>query len=299
MPIVPRLRRAFGSRLDRPTVDSLSDRLDEVNAEVSALRNDLAKQHAETIDQFAGLRSIVSADYDRVSELRARLLQVRDSDAYRGALAETEPLVSVRIATYNRSALLMERALPSVFDQTYRNLEVVVVGDGCTDDTADCIGRLNDSRVRFVNLPHQGVYPERPELRWMVAGAPAMNLAAQLGRGTWIAPLDDDDEFAPDHIEVLVNTALSGEFEMVYGNLRAELGEDSYEIRSHPPRYGHFGFQGAIYMAALRFFEYDLHSWVLNEVADWTMCRRMLESGVRLGWVDRVVTTIYPHGPRS
>jgi hypothetical protein len=51
-------------------------------------------------------------------------------------------------------------------------------------------------------------------------------------------------------------------------------------------------------MGALRFFEYDLHSWVINEVADWTMCRRMLESGVRIGWVDQVVTTLYPRGPR-
>jgi hypothetical protein len=296
--LVPvRLRRALRSRLDH-LVDPLADRLTEVSSELSALRNILAQQQAETSEQIAMLRYIVSADYDRVAELRSRLLDVRASVAYRQAFSESEPLVSVRIATYNRSSLLIERALASVFSQTYRNLEVVVVGDGCTDDTADRLRRLNDARVRFVNLPHQGVYPEEPRLRWMVAGAPAMNLAAQLARGSWIAPLDDDDEFTPDHIEVLIDTALSGEFEMVYGNLRAEQGEKSSEIRSYPPQYGHFGFQGAVYMSALRFFEYDLRSWVLNEVADWTMCRRMLESGVLFGWVDRVVTTIYPRGPR-
>jgi glycosyltransferase involved in cell wall biosynthesis len=244
------------------------------------------------------LRDIASTAYDRIPELRTRLHEVRTSDAYRRAMTESEPLVSVRIATYDRGALLVERALPSVFNQTYQNLEVVVVGDACTDDTADRLHRLNDARVRFVNMPHQGIYPEQPEQRWMVAGAPAMNLAAQLGRGSWIAPLDDDDEFTPDHIEVLLATALSGEFEMTYGNLHAELGPDSRDYREYPPRYGHFGFQGAIYMGALRFFEYDLHSWVINEVADWTMCRRMLESGVRIGWVDQVVTTLYPRGPR-
>jgi glycosyl transferase family 2 len=299
MPIVPgRLRRSLRSRPDDHPVDPLAQRLDQVSEELSDLRNLIVELHAQSDAQIAALRHIVSADYDRVPELRSRLLDVRGSAIYRQAFTESEPLISVRIATYNRSALLIERALASVFQQTYPNFEVIVVGDGCTDDTADRLRRLDDPRVTFVNLPHQGVYPEQPELRWMVAGAPAMNLAAQLARGSWIAPLDDDDEFTPDHLEVLIDTALSGEFEMAYGNIRIDEGESSHELRSYPPRYGHFGFQAAIYTGALRFFEYDLHSWVINEVADWTMCRRMLESGVRIGWADKVVTTLYPHGPR-
>src|SRR5262249_1151961 len=45
-----------------------------------------------------------------------------------------EPLVSVCVATYNRAGLLTERCLPSVLGQTYRRFELIVVGDGCTDE---------------------------------------------------------------------------------------------------------------------------------------------------------------------
>jgi len=62
------------------------------------------------------------------------------------------------------------RTLPSVFAQTYEPLEVIVVGDHCTDNTESLVEQLGDPRVRFVNLPHQGVYPVDPVHRWMVAG---------------------------------------------------------------------------------------------------------------------------------
>ena len=48
-----------------------------------------------------------------------------------------DPLVSVYVPTYNRADLLMERAVGSILAQTYRNFELIVVGDHCTDDTAE------------------------------------------------------------------------------------------------------------------------------------------------------------------
>ena len=307
------IERAVGRRLDElgRRLDSISHQVSgstsdlgryqaEIRDELAALRADLTHRNAELRGDVQKVRDIVAADYDRISELRAQLLVARAGETYEQAFEVTEPLVSVRIATFNRSALLVERAISSVLRQTYENLEVVVVGDGCTDDTPQRIAGLHDPRISFVNLPHQGLYPGEPRRRWMVAGAPAMNEAARRARGPWIAPLDDDDEFLPDHIERLLQTARSGRFEMVYGNLvvRRPEAQDAYELRRYPPAYGHFGFQGALYMAALRFFEYDLKAWVLDEVADWTMCRRMVEAGVRVGWLDAAVTTLYPTGPR-
>lgn len=282
----------------------LSAKLDglrsEMSGDLAALRGDLAQRQSEALEKLAELRGLAAADFDRIPELRAQLLVARSTSAYRNAFEDSAPLVSIRIATYNRSQLLFERALPSALAQTYKNIEVVVVGDGCTDDTFERLGQLRDPRLTFFNLPFQGVYPEQPRRRWMVAGAPAMNEAAQRARGEWIAPLDDDDEFLPDHVERLLETALGGRFEMVYGNLTVNPSPpgQSYDLRRYPPAFGHFGFQGAIYLSALRFFEYDLKAWLLDEVADWTMCRRMLEAGVRIGWVDRPVTFLYPRGPR-
>lgn len=67
--------------------------------------------------------------------------------------SSTEPLISVIIPTYNRSKLLTERAIPSVLAQSYKNFELIVVGDHCTDDTEQCFKKIDDSRVKFVNLP--------------------------------------------------------------------------------------------------------------------------------------------------
>ena len=94
-----------------------------------------------------------------------------------------------------------------------------------------------------------------------------MNLGAEMARARWMAPLDDD-EFEDDHIEVLLAAARSKRAELAYGRLRALLHEPlvEAEIGAWPPRNGDFGFQGAIYNAALRSFRYDTACRFLDEV---------------------------------
>lgn len=249
--------------------------------------------------RLGGVREIGAATLDNIPELRRRLLTTRDEPAH-GQVFETQnPLVSVRIATYGRSELLLDRTIPSVLSQTYENLELIVVSDGPDEVTEGRIKALGNSRVRFVSMPHRGLYPTDPMKRWMVAGSPAMNQGAILARGEWIAPLDDDDQFSPDHIEVLLQTAIRGRYEMVYGKFRCHLPEGEVDIGVYPPQRGQFGFQTALYMSRLRFFEWEPRSWLLDEPADWNLCRRMLEAGVRIGFVDRVVTELTPTGPRT
>ena len=65
-----------------------------------------------------------------------------------------DPLVSVIIPTWNRAELLIARTLPSVLAQTHGNLEIIVVGDCCTDNTAEMIASIGDPRVIFFNLPY-------------------------------------------------------------------------------------------------------------------------------------------------
>ena len=98
-------------------------------------------------------------------------------------------LVSVVIATYNRSGVL-RHAVQSALDSSIRNLEVIVVGDHCTDDTAEVIGAIADPRVRFVNLPAHGGDQSGPN-----------NHGIQLARGRFVAMLNHDDLFFPDHLD--------------------------------------------------------------------------------------------------
>ena len=98
------------------------------------------------------------------------LEEIRAAPDYDAAYSEPTPLVSVRIATYNQSQLLCERALASLRRQTYPHWEALVVGDACDDDTEERVAAIGDGRIRFWNLPFRGPYPEDSEARWFVAG---------------------------------------------------------------------------------------------------------------------------------
>ena len=67
------------------------------------------------------------------------------------APARASPQVTVIIATYNRSGAL-RYAISSVLAQTYRDFELLVVGDACTDDSASVAAEFADPRVRWHNL---------------------------------------------------------------------------------------------------------------------------------------------------
>jgi len=96
------------------------------------------------------------------------------------------PLVSAIIPTYNRAKLVGE-AVESVLAQTYRNLEVIVVDDGSSDDTIASLKRYG-SRIRVLTQSNAGP-------------AAARNHGIRLSHGELVAFLDSDDLWLPTKIE--------------------------------------------------------------------------------------------------
>jgi glycosyltransferase involved in cell wall biosynthesis len=214
--------------------------------------------------------------------------------AARGFYRDREPLVSVLIPTHNRARLLADRSLASVLQQTYSRVEIVVVGDGCTDDTASMIARIGDPRIRFENLPARGHLPEDPELAWLVAGTAAANRAATLARGQWFAWLDDDDEFSKDHIEILLEACLNKRWEFAYGIMEMEVEPEVWKpVGAFPPHLGEICNASVLYARYLRFLRYDPEAWRNGEPGDWNLWKRMWGAGVRMGFVDAVVGRHY------
>lgn len=280
-------------RLDalHANVSDLTQQLDAVGGSVeTATQNGLA----EVRRGMGSVEDVVRAQYDGLRSARRELAAVRASESYRAIWDEHEPLVSVVIATFNRADLVAERAVASALRQTYRNLEVVVVGDHCTDDTEERLRRLGDPRVRFHNLPLRSAFEADPHRRWSASGAMPGNLAVELADGVWLAPLGDDDEFDADHVELLLAEALEHRHELVYGRFhRYWADRDEWdEVGAFPPVLGQFSFQAALYLRALAFFDKDPRSWVLDEPNDWNLARRMLEAGVRFGFLDRHIATV-------
>lgn len=220
---------------------------------------------------------------DETPQRRKQLASFRESPGYQALWDDARPLVSVRIATYDRTEQLIDVAIESVLKQTYDNIEIVVVNDGPNPRTKAALESLGDPRIRFSELPHRALYPEDPQLRWMVAGAAAMNEAARLSRGQWIAPLDDDDEFVEDHIEAILQLARRERAELAYGALlRRDLDDGTKKvIYSDPPMMGEFSFQSSLYLQGLGFFSYDTESWRVEEPGDGNLIRRMRDAGVR------------------
>lgn len=114
------------------------------------------------------------------------------------------PLVSVVIATYNWSSVL-RHAIASALDQTFRSFEILVIGDGCTDDTADVVAGFGDPRLRFHNLPSNTGSQAEPN-----------NTGIALARGEHIAYLGHDDLWHPTHLETLVGLARQGRGDLFY-----------------------------------------------------------------------------------
>jgi glycosyltransferase involved in cell wall biosynthesis len=98
--------------------------------------------------------------------------------------------VSVVIPTYDRGRVVGE-AIDSALAQSHRHLEVIVVDDGSTDDTAARVGRRRDRRVRYLRRPHAGV-------------SSARNAGIAAATGDLVAFLDSDDLWKPDKLEAEV-----------------------------------------------------------------------------------------------
>jgi glycosyltransferase involved in cell wall biosynthesis len=103
------------------------------------------------------------------------------------------PLVSIVVPSYNHARYLPV-TLESVFAQTYRNIELIVIDDGSSDGSAAVIEQLL-ARCPF---PCTGLYREN-------RGAHAtLNEAVRRARGTFVNPLNSDDAFEPERIAAMV-----------------------------------------------------------------------------------------------
>ncbi|HKP91363.1 MAG TPA: glycosyltransferase family A protein [Thermoleophilaceae bacterium] len=106
--------------------------------------------------------------------------------------AHDGPLVTVVIAAYNRSEVL-RYALASAVGQTYRNLEILVIGDACTDDSERVVAAADDPRVRWINLERNSGSQAGPN-----------QAGLEMARGELIAYLGQDDVWRSDHVALLV-----------------------------------------------------------------------------------------------
>ena len=109
-------------------------------------------------------------------------------DAASESLKPAQPLVSVVMSVYNGEAFLLQ-AIDSILQQTYTNIQFIIVDDNSNEATKKILSDLKDSRVKIIyNIQNRGLTKN-------------LNEALPHCKGTYIARMDADDISLPDRIE--------------------------------------------------------------------------------------------------
>ncbi|HEY0147958.1 MAG TPA: glycosyltransferase [Allosphingosinicella sp.] len=117
------------------------------------------------------------------------------------------PRVTIVMATWNWSEVL-PFSIGSALLQTFTDFELLVVGDGCTDNSAEVVAAIADPRVRWINLPANSGHQSGPN-----------NEGLRQARGELVAYLGHDDLWLPHHLACLVQ-AIDAGADLVYGMVR-------------------------------------------------------------------------------
>lgn len=131
-------------------------------------------------------------------------------------------MISVIIPTYNREKELL-RSLDSVRNQTFRDIEIIVVDDGSTDATESAVTAIQDERIRYI---------KHEENR---GGGAARNTGINNARGEYIAFQDSDDVWYPDKLEVEYNCLREHDADIVFCKMNKI--EDGKSVKIVPDDY--------------------------------------------------------------
>ena len=133
------------------------------------------------------------------------------------------PTVSVITATYNSSRTL-RTALASLRAQDFDDWEAWIIGDGCTDDSADVVESFADTRFHWENLDSNHGSQSFPN-----------NVGLRRAQSRYIAYLGHDDLWMPNHLSELIRSIESTQADLVH-SICALFGREGWEGCVGPPR---------------------------------------------------------------
>ncbi|MDO9023580.1 glycosyltransferase family 2 protein [Zwartia sp.] len=159
------------------------------------------------------------------------------------------PAVSVVMATYNRSNII-GYAIQSLRSGNFQDWELLIIGDACTDDTASVIERIGDPRIRFINL----------DQNWGEQSGPN-NQGAEMAKGEYLAFLNHDDLWLPNHLERSVQRLQETDVDLVFGQgLAIGLKGHTHAI-----------------CGALCDFSQPYQAWMIVPASLWVMRRNLIQ----------------------
>lgn len=212
------------------------------------------------------------------------------------------PLVSTIIPSYKRPASFVKRAIDSALNQTYQNIEIVVVDDNppgspAREDLAQLLQEYEgEARVRAVINPQN------------MGGSEARNEGVKAARGEYLAFLDDDDEFLPNKIEAQLTLMLENDLDMTFSDYK--LVDDAGRVmdyREFPDipgfdRESLFKYHMLRHMTATTTFMYRAEA--LKRIGgfqraataqEFYLMMRTIEQGLKIGYLPGQFSTAHYH----
>lgn len=200
------------------------------------------------------------------------------------------PEISVVLPVFN-GARSIARAVHSILNQTFREIELIVVDDGSSDDTLHVLRRIDDPRLRLIQCPHRSV-------------AAAANTATKLAGAPWIARMDADDFAHPERLEKQLALLHEQKLDVVGCKVRI-LDESRRAVRTMQryQRWINEETDGHRQISSLRFVEFPLVNPTIlarrsyfemgfrhgDFPEDYDLMLRAADQGLRFGKVDEVL----------
>ena len=194
------------------------------------------------------------------------------------------PLVSIVTSVWN-GAKTIDKTIQSVLEQTYPNIEYIIIDAGSTDDTVEIIKQYEDRIAYWVSEPDKGIYD-------------AWNKSLKIASGEWIAFLGADDYFMPNAIEAMTRVAIESSQILDYISGKTELTKNgkAWKITGEPydwkkfKRYVCTGHNGALHNKNL-FAQYGEYDISFKSAGDYDMLLRPGKN-LKTGYVDVVTSSM-------
>lgn len=174
--------------------------------------------------------------------------------------------VSIITVSYN-SAKTIKRTIESVLQQTYKNIEYIIVDGASTDGTVDIVREFEsdfNGRLIWVSEPDHGIYD-------------AMNKGIKMASGDLIGILNSDDYYELDAAENMVSALGNEKYQILYGFMRTLRNGDEYSIviRTHKDLRNGMIAHPACFVTKQTYDDLGMYNTKYKSVADYDFMLRM------------------------
>lgn len=175
-------------------------------------------------------------------------------------------MVSIVITLYNKEKYVSE-CIQSVIDQSFTDIEIIVVNDKTTDSSRDIVASFNDNRIKIIDNPEN------------VGAGMSRRIGIEHATGKYVILLDADDYISQDYIKVLVEHAEESNADIVSGNIIIPDNEMFMNVTRKTLMHNNEFF--VTQDEKLKFKQYEMLSFINNKLIRKRLWDKVEYSGLR------------------